>query len=254
MEKNNGKIAIAIVAMFVVALSIVGFTYAYFVANVQGNEGDNSVTVTAGILEIEYKNVESKTLNVTGIAPGWKSDGLHYFDSASGCKAVSGQLQCTALKAENANAIPEGATGVNGPAEFTVSTSGRNTGTVNYVILLNGITNNLDDADKANLTYALCKDTCPATEEYTSANLTGDAVISKGEVVGKDVVKVVSGAETLNDGGSQKYQLMLYYANNGIQNSKGKTVSATVDVIGVQQDTNGNWVDANGVIVIAKNA
>ena len=54
MKNNNGKIAIAIVAMFVVALSVVGFTYAYFTATVKGNEANESVKVTAGKLEIVY--------------------------------------------------------------------------------------------------------------------------------------------------------------------------------------------------------
>jgi len=245
MERNNGKIAIAIVAMFVVALSIVGFTYAYFVANVQGNEGTNSVTVTAGILEIEYEN--TKSINVSGIAPGWKSDGLHYFNSATGCSAVEGELRCVAEKAATTADVPEGATGAHEPASFKVSTTERNTDTVNYVILLNGITSNFDANDKANLTYALCKGTCDTTKEYA------DVTAMTKDVIGKDgaTVQLISGVETLADGGEQAYQLMVYYANNGAQNSKGKTVHADIDVIGVQEDADGNWVDANGVIVIA---
>ena len=61
MEKNNGKIAIAIVAMFVVALSIVGFTYAYFVASVTNNDADTSVQVTAGELVSKNKNEKTET-------------------------------------------------------------------------------------------------------------------------------------------------------------------------------------------------
>ena len=68
MERNNGKIAIAIVAMFVVALSIVGFTYAYFVANVEGNT-DTNVTVTSG--ELILKQLVLLVLHQTGKVMGY---------------------------------------------------------------------------------------------------------------------------------------------------------------------------------------
>ena len=48
MEKNNnGKLAIAIVAMFVVALSIVGVTYAYFTSQTVYNESEEDPRVLA---------------------------------------------------------------------------------------------------------------------------------------------------------------------------------------------------------------
>ena len=74
MEKNNGKLAIAIVAMFVVALSIVGVTYAYFVSRVNYNTSDE-VQVESGILQVNY--AAGTSIDTTGltIVPGWKNDG-----------------------------------------------------------------------------------------------------------------------------------------------------------------------------------
>ena len=39
-QKTNGKIVIAILAMFAVAASVIGFTYAYFTADLQRNTQD----------------------------------------------------------------------------------------------------------------------------------------------------------------------------------------------------------------------
>jgi len=79
MKNNNGKVAIAIVAMFVVALSVVGFTYAYFTASVQGNEKNNeSVKVTAGTMVVSYDMGDKITAN--NIIPGWKNDGKTFYD------------------------------------------------------------------------------------------------------------------------------------------------------------------------------
>lgn len=266
MEKNNGKIAIAIVAMFVVALSVVGFTYAYFVANVQGNTKDKSVTVTAGILEIAYDG--SQTITAKSLVPGWKSDGKHYFDSAAYVTDKNGKMVYSACEegetttitvdgeVKTLNCTDTNNTEANGklePVTFTVSTTERNTGDVNYAIILNGISNKLDENDKANFTYALCKGTCAATKKYS--DLTDEDVLSKGTVGATgETVQVISGAETLVNGGSQEYQVMLYYneANTEQKNSGGLAVTATVEVVGIQKDTVGNWVDANGTTIIAK--
>ena len=263
MERNNGKIAIAIVAMFVVALSIVGFTYAYFVANVRGNTNTN-VTVTSGELIVQYTNTQA--ISVTGIAPNWKSDGLHYFDTTTGCVSEGTELRCTAQKAASADEAKD-KLGVHSPAKFNVSAAHEdNTGAVNYVVILNGITSTgFADADRDNLTYALCIDSCPATEyaadvktDYAglTVNATGTAsqtVLSKGTLAPKgQVVQVISGVQTLADGADADYEVMVYYANDATapQDSKGAVATANIEVVGVQKDTAGNWVDANGVIII----
>ena len=261
MEKNNGKIAIAIVAMFVVALSVVGFTYAYFVASVQGNTNEN-VTVTAGILEVSYKN--TKTINAVSLVPGWQSDNLHYFDSAAyTVDEETGKMQYTScvkgsetdnVKCDDAKA--SAASGLTEPAQFSVTNTDRNTAATSYVVLLNGITNTLSTAEQANFKYALCEGTCPAGE---FASLTDDVVVSKGIVGKTGEVQVISGVQTLTDTkdgetvtkGTKSYQLKLYYIEtSGEQSGMGATVSATIDIVGVSQGTDGAWYDANGVKIL----
>ena len=107
MERNNGKIAIAIVAMFVVALSIVGFTYAYFTAQVNGNTGNDSVQVTAGELVITYNN--TKSIAAANIVPGWISDGKTFYDPVYSIKQFGTDRGVTAVKTTDF-AVKEGTT------------------------------------------------------------------------------------------------------------------------------------------------
>ena len=282
MEKNNGKIAIAIVAMFVVALSVVGFTYAYFVAQVQGNT-NTSVTVTAGTLSVAYASTQE--IKAENLVPGWQSDGLHYFDDKS-YNSVGDEIRYNACVKEsevdegevyNASTNPTGtrnvacddskaipANGAKGPAIFTVtndSTARANESTVSYVIILNGISNGLADSDTNENTkfhYALCKGTCPTVDKYSDLPGVGESevLVSKGEISATDKVQVISSVQVLDKNDttsdvldSQTYNLMLYYddaASN--QDGTGKSVSAKIDIVGVAQNGE-NWYDANGVQV-----
>lgn len=277
MEKNNGKIAIAIVAMFVVALSIVGFTYAYFVANVQGNDTVN-VDVTAGILEVAYANNTGNTVQAYNIVPGWMSDGLHYFDSTKFETDAEGNATYTAQMATSEETIPEGVDvndGITKPYNFTVSGSSRNTGDAEYVIILNSISKtNVAELDKANFKYALCKDECPVWSNATETEgvvktfngtefdtlVNNDAVISSGslyqatdstedDTTADKKVLVISGVETASKTATNSYQLMLYYLETSAeQASKGATISADIEIVGVQK-VGDNYVDGNGTII-----
>jgi len=95
MKNNNGKIAIAIVAMFVVALSIVGLTYAYFTAQVVGNDANQSIEVTAGELVISYNN--SQSIAAANIVPGWISDGKTFYDPVYSIQNFNGVRGVTAV-------------------------------------------------------------------------------------------------------------------------------------------------------------
>ena len=140
-SENNGKIAIAIVAMFVVALSVVGFTYAYFTASVVRNQDEKTTEVTAGMLEVNY--TQNKTMKAEKVIPGWESDGLHYF----GTENVNGELRTKALKAENETYVTENGLdytdGITKPAAFNVASTSRSTGKSTYVIKLIDITNGI---------------------------------------------------------------------------------------------------------------
>lgn len=268
MEKNNGKIAIAIVAMFVVALSIVGFTYAYFVANVTGNEETN-VTVTAGILEVEYTTTTGSTLVAENLVPGWKNNSKRYYSEYgfaeetkinpdTNLEYTEKQYAACAVEGEaleydepagcnTANGLAD-ATNVSGPLTFTVTAADRNTGTANYAILLNSVVNQLDaeSGDDERFTYELVCVKCGEND--------ADVIVGTGTLTHGTPEVMVSDVQSITEG-SKNYQINLSYANvaTAEQKSQGKKVSGTVEVVGVVQTTDG-WVDANGVIIIPANA
>lgn len=108
MKNNNGKVAIAIVAMFVVALSIVGLTYAYFTARVVGNDANQSIQVTAGELVISYNN--SQSIAALNIVPGWISDGKTFYDPVYSIQNFNGVRGITAVSTDDFGADATDAT------------------------------------------------------------------------------------------------------------------------------------------------
>lgn len=227
MRNNNGKIAIAIVAMFVVALSVVGFTYAYFTATVKGNSANESVKVTAGRLEIVYGN--GTKLKAQNLVPGWTSDGTHYYDAQYSSTDSNGdgiyeiKAVTTGKYAKKSdNTIPGEADGIANAATFTVSNSVDNTDNNDYIIRLKDITNGLASDDQAYLWVTL---------------KSGNTVVWSGNLSATSETPqvIVPAARTiLKDGASQSYSVSLTYQNkDGAQTSKGVGVVATVEVIGV---------------------
>ena len=243
-SENNGKIAIAIVAMFVVALSVVGFTYAYFTAQVQGNTATKSVEVTAGRLEVLY--AQGNKIEAQNIVPGWISDGVHYYDPiySQGAEITPGSgiypitaVTTTDHATKSDDSTPGSADGITSPVTITVSNTANNTGDNNYVIRLTNITNGIASTDQANLKVTLKK---------------GASVLWSGALAASGTQIIVPAAELLSNGASNHndYTLYLTYVNtNSSQNvSLGKSVTATADIIGVVNNGT-NWVDADGNIV-----
>ena len=237
MKENNGKIAIAVVAMFVVALSIVGFTYAYFTAQVKGNTADKSVEVTAGKLSIVYANGDE--ILAQNIVPGWVSDGKHYYDSmcsssidtdAAGnhkITAVStdvvkdGKCSTTDTRVPSVTA-PTAADGLTTPVIFTVKNADDNTGDNKYVIRLTGIQNGLATGDQANFVLTLKQGNTVVWSGQLAA--TG----SKPQVIVPNAMEIKAGAA------AQSYSINLAYKNvDSPQESKNATVKATVEIVGV---------------------
>ena len=275
--KNNGKIAIIIIAMFVVALSVVGFTYAYFVATVEGNSNTKSVEVVAGRLEVLY--TQTNKLQARNIVPGWISDGDHYYDPVYSTKvlapvtsngtttykivAVDKEVNVTCTNgttskpylcsdaavttptAVDANGV--GLNGITGPVQFTVSNTANNRGETKYILRLNVTTNGFGASDKTNL---------KVTVKKTVSN--SDVVLWSGSLAASGTQIVVPATETLAVGNnSASYKVYVTYvnadatqnstANEGVMNSENKTLSVTADVIGVASNDNGTtWVDADG--------
>ncbi len=249
-SENNGKIAIAVVAMFVVALSIVGFTYAYFTAQVQGNTADKSVEVTAGRLEIVYAN--GNEILAQNIVPGWVSNGDYYFDTVcsstdeneDGIYEIKAVSKSAIAEAKNkcsetdqrtpATLSPTTADGLTDKVTFSVSNSAENTADNSYIIRLTNITNGLAEADRKNFFVTL----------YDGE----DAVVWSGNLAASGTQVIVPAARTIaDDDETQNYSISLTYKNiEGAQSSKGVGVKATVEVIGVVENDDSEWVDADG--------
>ena len=264
MEKNNGKIAIAIVAMFVVALSVVGFTYAYFTAQVQGNTADKSVEVTAGKLAIVYAN--GNEILAQNLVPGWVSDDAHFYDSqyslavdASGnyltdadgnYKIVAVNTADCAKKSDGQN--PGTADGKVGPVTFSVSNATDNTGDNAYIIRLKDISNGLAEADRVNFFVTLYN------TDTNTVVWSGNLLSTSPQVIVSEPLTI---AKTYTDStltaNAQDYKIVATYKNiDGAQSSKGVSVKATVEIVGVVKATAasegiqvGDWIDADGVKV-----
>lgn len=243
MKENNGKIAIAVVAMFVVALSIVGFTYAYFTAQVKGNTADKSVEVTAGKLSIVYAN--GNEISAKNIVPGWISDGKHYYDSMCsssldtvkiGDKEVhkitavstetvdlrSNPKKCSSTDTRVPSVVsPSSDDGLTNPVTFTVKNADDNTGDNKYVIRLTGIQNTLADVDQPNFVLTLKQ---------------GNTVVWSGQLADSGTQVIVPSAMEIkaNAAAAQSYSINLAYKNvDSPQESKNATVKATVEIVGV---------------------
>lgn len=272
MEKNNGKIAIAIVAMLVVALSIVGITYAYFTASVQGNT-NTSVNVTAGILEVNYET--SSIIDASNVVPGWISDNNHYYDPVASVYTpaetdvnnngvydadVEGETpkvdattneNVKAIKAVTVDPAPTNASiaqpgktdGKTPAAAFTVANTSRNTGDTTYIINLIVEENGIQDKD--NLIVTLYKGSIADGSKLWSGKLanTGETqtLVTDVETIEKEVTAPV------------QYYVVLEYKNVNSDQTKtndvsstGQSISAKIEVVGAVTNDNGaSYVDAN---------
>ena len=258
MRNNNGKIAIAIVAMFVVALSVVGFTYAYFTATVKGNNASKSVEVTAGELSIVYGN--GRTLEAQNLVPGWTSDGKHYYD-VNWSKTPSGQTDASGniiyaisavstdeheFKSNETGAAstikPTVADGIADKVPFTVRNATNNDGDNNYIIRLKDIENGIVGDDAKYLWVTLYETTVSDDKTIYTAIWSGNLQSAGTQII-------VPEARTIaKNGAEQTYAVGLTYQNvtNDEQSSKGVGVKATVEVVGVQKNQAQKWVDADG--------
>lgn len=234
MEKNNGKIAIAIVAMFVVALSVVGFTYAYFVASVNNNTDDTSVEVQAGTLKIAYDN--GQTLTATDIVPGWKSDGDMVYNSIASVSTVDGETRISAVskKSLTTDQTTNGTTTEPvSPVTFTVKDESTNDATAYYGIRLKDVNNGLYASEPDNFKITL--------SETTAGDITNG-----GYTLTADGTQKVSDAISITSGATHTYTLSAEYVEADVkQTGTGKNVTFTVEVVGLQK-VGEKYLDAKG--------
>lgn len=297
-QKTNGKIVIAILAMFAVAISIIGFTYAYFTATFNQNLLDKSVTVNAGELVANF--IGTNTVDVKNVVPGWKSDGLTYYD-ATVAQSHNGQIFATTLSNPadyySANEMTKReyeSNGLTAPVQFTVENDSDSPDAVSYIIRLTNIVNGIYDAttttsdetlrnnltaDLANLRVHLYS----GQYNYSQPNY-GGTLISSFQLdngVNENDVQILtskSSSSALNtphtiakDGEPQHFFVIFEYLNvedvvdgegnvtsSGLQLAQNVTLSAKVDIIGVQESNetkatpldDARWYDSNNREVI----
>jgi len=212
MKNNNGKIAIAIVAMFVVALSVVGFTYAYFTATVAGNNATSSVEVTAGSMIVTYSGGNGEVFEAKNILPGWSNDGDKYFDTVASVTYDEGSKEnrysaASLTAVTEANAKPYGATitegqtateaqlkaaGLTAPVTFSVKNDGDNPAV--YDLWVKVLSNNISTTDVTFVYYTATELGDNGEPEYGNAS----APVTLGDVddlhqIGEEVTVPVDG-------------------------------------------------------------
>ena len=267
-SKSNGKLIAGLMIMFVVAVSIVGVTYAYFVSDFTGNQKNTVVTITAGKLIAKYN--QGTALVATNVVPGWLSDGLHYYD-VDVAAANKGRIYATkALESAVGTGYATTTYGIAAPVTFTVTNNSdvkdSNTA-VNYIINLhvkeNGILNAMDttedeslkakyEADANNLLVSLYRG-----EFDADATNFGGELISGPFVVGDsgDIQLATGAPEVVNAVGETKnYFVMFEYINDkcSVQPSQGVQLDVEVLVSGVQKDNDpesDKWYDDNNAEV-----
>ena len=186
-QKTNGKIAIAILAMFAVALSIVGFTYAYFTATFNVNPEDKSVIVNAGKLVANFEG--KNNIDFSGIVAGCISNVLSYYNSnialSNEGNIFASKLTLEPTQDAEGNTIPATYTeyygngvddpdpmvklsyeskGLTQPIQFTVTNDKDSPADVSFIIRLTNINNGIytmardRSADKMSEKVALTED------------------------------------------------------------------------------------------------
>lgn len=253
-SENNGKIAIAIVAMFVVALSVVGFTYAYFTASVKGNSAEKSVEVTAGKLKVIYAS--SQSIKANNIVPGWINDGAHYYDTVysrtdvgGGNIHISAITDDTKVNCNGAEKVANPTTNVtecsdSGKVVASIAERGHftvedksDTKDVNseYVIRLNIEENSIADTDNL---YVVLSDTNGQIYQHNLGSKGTKQVISP--VLNGDRTKALD-----------YYVDVIYQEANVSQDaSQGKNFKFNVEVVGVASSNGTKYFDEDGVEVV----
>ncbi len=243
MKQNNGKIAIAITAMFVIALSIVGVTYAYFTANVVGNTSTQSVKVTAGELVVNYNSTNQ--IIAQNIVPGWKSNGLCYYDVESSSGTDSKIVAKCASEQDEVQDKDE-TDGLVTPATFTVANAGDSKNTAYYAIKLKAISNGIIDLEENHDSDNVIVHLYSGTYSY---GVDGTELWS-GKLAADDEQIIVKNAESVAEGKTNNYYIILEYKNADYDQSKnmGKTITAQIEVFGVAEN-GGKWYKADGTQV-----
>lgn len=254
MKNNNVRIIILIIAMFMVSLSIIGFTYAYFTAQITGNPTNDNVKVTSGNLEVTFTS--SSTITASGIVPGWKSDGRSWYDPMA--RDSAGHIIAQHIDGST-TAVPTNYKtkeyGYALPSKFTVKSTGDSTNNAYYAVELTSITNQITKIstdntwdDTKNMMVYLYKGTYDGTTDLSSDKVIWSSALNSSN--SQIIPKVFEIAPTHTN----NLYVVLEYKNDTTHDQSqnmGKAVSATVKIVGVAKNTAGNWVNESGTTMVS---
>ena len=284
-QKTNGKIVIAILAMFAVAISIVGFTYAYFTASFNQNVNDRSVTVNAGELVANFTGTNA--IDAKNVVPGWKSDGLTYYD-ATLAQSNEGHIFAKTLTnpsdyygADEMTKKEYRNNGLTQPIQFSVANDSDSPDDIYYAIrlvnIVNGIYDGIATANeplKSNLQNDLVSlrvHLYSGQYNYNDSVNYGGTLISSFQldngVNATDFQFLTPKTGGNNEphkiekgGAAQHYFVIFEYLNkqdvvdaegnvtsSGLQLAQNVELSAKVEIMGVQKGADGNWYNADNI-------
>ncbi len=244
MNRNKKIVIISIIGILLVLFGLGAITYAYFVAGITENEGEKSIEIKAGKLEVKYTS--TKTMSVPFIVPGWKSDGLHYYDSDSSDGEISAQV------ASSKSEIPSGinrSQGLVEPAAFTVASIGDSTHNAYYIIKLvniqNGLQRTYPNDDRENLKVTLYRGT------YDYGATENEIVYGPFQLNSNGEQIVVNNVQVIEPKVTDKYYVMLEYQNANYDQTinEGKGIQVTVQVVALGKNTKGEWVTSDGTVI-----
>lgn len=271
-SRKNGKLIIALLIMFAVAVSIVGVTYAYFVATFNTNQNPESVKVVAGKLIANYAHGTS--IDVSNVVPGWVSDNLHYYDVGVAA-ANQGRIFASKKTDEGTTASYQTSNfGLATPISFEVTNNSTADSEVSYYIALNIANNGMyynsitgsDEAKKSkyaadlpNLLVSLYSGTFNENKGVAENFGDGNELVSGPYVLGNtgDLQMLSVEPQTIaKNGAAQKFFVVFEYVNQAQieQISQGITLNVEAVIKGIQEDNDNNDVwydDDNNVVTFA---
>lgn len=275
-RKNNRKLVIAILIMFLITLSVIGIAYAYFTANFKNNSKDDSVSVKSGKLVAQFKGTNS--INVKNVFPGWVSDGKTYYDinaiNEEGKLTAKTAIDVATLNSDVTNGIAVEKNGLSNPITFSVRNQSTEKSDINFIIKLKVNVNTFSnkpaignpgdadyvpaDEDYKNLKVTLYKGTYNSNFDGTTYTNLPEMSVTKtfytytvplandnqyAELV------LVDEAQNLAINAEENYYVVFEYLDNGKQSSQDKELSAEVVISGVEKDEgeggDNGWYDAD---------
>lgn len=217
MEKKN-VVFLTVLAVATLLTAVVGTTFAYFTATVQGNGSATATTVTtADNLKITYSDGAQITGN--SIVPGWASTTKTITVTNNSNVAIDYQISWTAV----ANNFSKGANNTTDDLVYSLTKDGTTViGTTGFAAkATTAVTDATYAATAANIAG---KAYVPTTAgEVTVQGETGTNIVAAAPAAGVDTILVPQ--TTLAAGATDTYVLRVYFVETGIAQTENQSVS-----------------------------